>query len=300
MTDAAPPTGVPLAAFVEGLLDGRVADGNLLVTATAALGQAGAGAFRCDIQGGRFTLLPLETRIAGGFDTAAQARFLQALEQVLAGAQPGTVEGNLRCRLVHADEVTETLFVVRGDRLEPLTRRRPRTPADAVDTLPREPQLPLGLRLREVAWAAPILLLVGLVFAWQSGWIDRVLAARAEALRVDAGPFGSMLATTVERSWGNYEVSLRRGADYPATPQAVEERQKLQTEHAERTALGIVGDGRDLFVQLLGGEQQVLAEGRADVRPLLAAADATVVVKLPGRMGATGLRLSIVQAPRPK
>lgn len=297
---APPPTGAPLAAYVEGILDGRVGDAAKLLEATAALGRTGAGAFRCDIQGGRFSLLPVETSIPGsGFDDDAQARFLAALQHLLAGAVPGTVEANLRCRLVHADEVAETLFVVRGDRIEPLTRRRPRTPADVVPAVVAATS-PLGLRRREALWLAPVLLLAAVVVAWQGGWIDRVLAARAETLRIDTGPFGAMLAVSATRSWGNYEVSLRRGADYPATPQVLAERMAGQTEHAMRTACSIVGDGRDLFVQVVDAGQKVLAEVRADVRPLLTGADAVVVAKLPGLMSATGVRLSVVAAPRPQ
>lgn len=295
-----PPADLPLAAFVEGLLDGRVADAAALQAATRELSSAGGGPFRCDVQGGRFSLLPVDTTLPPGFDDAAQERFLAALHRVVASSVPGSVEGNLRCRLVFADEVTETLFVVRGDRIEPLSRRRPRTPDDAVPAMPAAPPTPFGLRRRELAWIAPLLLLAGAAAAWQGGWIDRVLAARAEGLQRDAGPFSTMLAFDVERSWGNYHVTLRRGADYPTTPQAVEDRRRGAADHAASTATSIVGDGRELYVQVVDGAGHVLAETRVDVRPLLTAADAVVTTTLPGRIGAAAMRLSITAAPRPQ
>lgn len=287
----------PHAAFVDGLLDGRIADAARLRAAADALGRAGAGAFRCDLQGGRFTVLPVETRIAAPFDVAAQERFLEALRELVATAAPGSVETNLRCRLVFADEVAETLFVVRGQQVEPLTRRRPRTAADGADLAP-EPALGVAwiVRRRELVWLAPLLLVLAAFAAWQTGWIDRVLAARAESLRVDAGPFGAMLDASVQRSWGDYEVTLRRGRDYPDGPQAVAERLARLPDTAQHAACSIVGDGRDLYVQLLDDGGKVLAEAHVEVRALLTAADGCAVARLPGQMHAASLRLAIAAA----
>ena len=75
------PLGQPIAVFLEGILDGRVADGAALSVRVRELGTAGAGAFRCDVRGGRFSLLPNETQLAEpDFDEAKQARFLDALQ----------------------------------------------------------------------------------------------------------------------------------------------------------------------------------------------------------------------------
>jgi hypothetical protein len=299
--DGAPlPDGPPLAIAVEGILDGRVGDPAALADAVRELGAAGAGEFRCDVQGGRFSLLPVDTRVPGGaFDAAAQARFLDALQRVVAAAAPGSVESNLRCRLVHARDVAETLFVVRADRVEPLTRVRPRTPTDDAALAPGA-VAPPGLGRRELLLAGSALLVAGGIVAWRSGWVDRVLAARAEGLRLDSGPFADMLALAAERAWGDYRVSLRRGAGYPATPQALDERVRRQDDHVHRAACTIVGDGRDVVVQLLDAEQHVLAEVRAELRPLLADAAATVTAKLPGHMRAASVRLSVNAERKPQ
>lgn len=291
-----PPRGAPLAAYVEGILEGRVADAARLRAAAVQLGRTGAGPFRCDIQGGRFSLLPVDTAVPPGFDAAAQARFLAALQGLLDGARPGSIESNLRCRLYYADEVVETLFVVRGQTIEPLSRRRPRTADDSAVAAPDGAALPLRLRRREVLWLLPLLLIAGLGLAWQAGWIDRVLAARAEHLRRDPGPFQTLLAISVARSWGDYEVTLRRGEDYPATLPALDARRAAAATPEDRLAVGIVGDGRELFVQLLAADGQVLAETRADLRPLLADPAGAVAARLPGRIGAAAVRLSTVAA----
>lgn len=294
-----PPSGPPLAAYVEGLLDGRLADAAALQQAVASLQSAGAGPFRSEVQGGRFSLLPAATQIEGVFDEAAQARFLQALQGITAVAVPGSVETNLRCRLVYADVVAETLFVVQKGQLEPLTRVRPRTADDGVG-VPRMPSVPFGLRRRELLFAAPLLLVAGALVAWQSGWIDRVLAARAEQLRTDAGPFGAMLQLQVEPSWGNYRVTVTRGPEYPANATALAARRDATEDLGLRAAVAAVGDGGALFVQLLGAEDKVLAEQRTELRPLLTAADGQLEIKLPGAMQATAVRLSLSKAPEPK
>lgn len=294
------PTGPPLAAFVEGLLDGRVADAGALQQAIANLQHAGAGPFRAEVLGGRFSLLPAATQVTGApFDQAAQARFLQALQGVAAAAAPGSVETNLRCRLVYADVVAETLFVVRNGSIEPLTRVRPRTADDGLG-VPRVPTVPFGLRRRELLFAAPVLLLAGGLVAWQSGWIDRVLSARADQLRTDAGTFGAMLQLRVEPAWGNYRVTITRGPEYPATTSALAARRDGTEDLVARAAIAAVGDGGAMFVQLLDPDDKVLAEQRTELRPLLTAADGTIEVKLPGAMQAASVRLSLSKVLEPK
>jgi len=295
-----PPTGAPLAAFVEGLLDGRVGDASALHAAIARLQTAGAGPFRAEVLGGRFSLLPAATQVTGApFEEAAQAQFLQALQGVAAAAAPGSVETNLRCRLVYADVVTETLFVVRGGQIEPLTRVRPRTADDGLG-VPRAPAVPFGLRRRELLFAAPLLLLAGGLVAWRSGWIDRVLSARAEQLRAETGPFGAMLQLRVEPAWGNYRVTVTRGPEYPANASALAARRDGTEDLVARAAITAVGDGGAIFVQLLGPDDKVLAEQRTELRPLLTAADGAIEAKLPGAMQAASVRLSLSKAPEPK
>lgn len=303
MSDAGPrptadtgplPSGPPNALVVDGILDGRVRDAQALREAVERLSTCGAGAFRLDITGGRFSLLPVETHVPpGAFDLTAQSDFLDRLHEVVQAAQDNSVEATLRCKLVYGAEVAETLFVVRGARVEPLTRRRPAVSGDA-PALPTTDAGPwAGLQRRQLLLLAPLLLaLIGLL-AWQSGYVDRILAARAEQLTTETGPFDDMLEVRVDRSWGYYEVTVTRGAGYPDSPEALEARKASVQELAGQAACTVVGDGDDLFVQLLDGSGEVLTAERAELRSLLTEDSGEVVVKLEGRMAAATVRLSL-------
>ncbi|MEZ6038705.1 MAG: hypothetical protein R3F29_14580 [Planctomycetota bacterium] len=297
-----PPTGAPQSLTLDGIVEGRVADATALGAAVEALSSCGAGRFRLEITGGRFNVLPEETQASGTrFDEDAQAAFVTALEQVLAAASPGSIGTTLRCTLVYPDQVAETLFAMRGSRLEPLTRRRARGASDA-PPLPGSGAPPLGTPMprRQLLLLAPLLLLAGAMVAWQAGWVERVLAARAEDLRTDPGPFGAMLQVEAARSWGNYEIVLRRGDDYPATPEQLTRRRDASTDLAGRAATAVVGDGGELFVQLRDEHGDLLAEQRAELRPLLTDAEGKVLVRLPGRISAQTVRLSLDSGKAPK
>jgi hypothetical protein len=291
------PSGAPASVAFDGILDGRVAAEATLRQAAAALSNLGVGAFACEIDGGRFTLLPEGGRTAAPtFDETAQADFLAALTAVLEGAVPGTVESTLRCSMLYPAHVVETLFRTAGQRIEPMSRVRARTAADA-DAELADPaaQPPFGFRRREVMVLAPVLLLLGLLVAWQSGLVDRVLSARAETLAHDTGPFGAMVELRVQRSWGTYRVQIRRGPDYPADATALQRAQAAAESLAARAACDVVGGGGELWVQLRDAEGAVLAVARADLRPLLIGADGEVVRELPGRIRAASIVLSLTR-----
>jgi len=291
---ATPPTGAPQSLIVEGIVEGRILDAHALREAVKRLSNCGAGNFRVDITGGRFNMLPVDTHVPPeGFDSAAQSNFLDRLQQLVDAAQPNSIETTLRCKQVYDEEVAETLFVVQGHTVEPVTRRRPKTVQDAPALPQMEGEARLGMRRKEVLWIAPLLLVLGVALAWQSGYIDRVLAARAEELNTDPGPFGDMVQLQVERSWGNYEVTLTRGEGYPTTPAALDARKEASTDLTEQAACAVVGDGDQLFVQLLNEKGKVLDAARTELRPLLTDEDGEAVVRLPGRMSVTTVRLSL-------
>ena len=165
MSDAGPrptagtgplPSGPPNALVVDGILDGRVRDAQALREAVERLSTCGAGAFRLDITGGRFSLLPVETHVPpGAFDLTAQSDFLDRLHEVVQAAQDNSVEATLRCQLVYGAEVAETLFVVRGARVEPLTRRRPALSGDAPALPTTDADTWAGLQRRQLLLLAP-------------------------------------------------------------------------------------------------------------------------------------------------
>jgi hypothetical protein len=294
-------SGEPLQLVVDGILEGRLLDEQVLRAAVKQLSRCGAGEFRADVEGGRFSLLPVETQVFGGaFGAAAQGDFLEALQQVVAAARPGSVESTLRCTVIHEREVVETLFAVRGARVEPLSRRRPKRDDDVVIAPPARAAAPFGLRRRELAWIAPVLLVLGALVAWQTGWVDRVLAARAEGLRIDQGPLGDLVAVDVERSWGEYRLRLTRGEGYPATPEALATRRDASPDLETRAAVELVGNGGSIFVQIADDQGKVIASTRVELRPLLGKADGVVEARLPGRIAAAAVVLSLNAESKPK
>ena len=291
---SSPSGDAPKALILDGILDGRVRDEAALRQAVAALSSCGAGPFRLEVTGGRFNVIPAETHVPpGGFDAAGQSNFLDRLQALVDTAQAGSIETNLRCKLLYAHEVAETLFVVKGGQIEPVTRRRPRTEHDGLPMAQEDDQTALAMRRREVLWVAPVLLLLGLFFAWQSGWVDRLLAARAEQMQTEAGPFQDMIAVQVERSWGNYQIKLTRGPGYPATTEALAARRDGSSSLTKRAACELVGNGDDLFVQIAQEDGTVLSEARTELRPLLGKDDGEVLIKLPGSMSAHHIVLSL-------
>src|SRR6187402_2364664 len=121
----------PLSIELGGILEGRVLDQDSLLSAAHELGRCGLGSFQCEVTGGRFSLLPTETRVrAGTFGVAEQEKFLVALSRLTACAVPGSIESTLHCRLIYTSEVVETLFLPKGGRIEVVSRTRPRTAED--------------------------------------------------------------------------------------------------------------------------------------------------------------------------
>jgi len=291
-----PRSDAPDALHIDGILDGRVLDEATLHRAVEQLSTAGAGAFRIDISGGRFSVLPAATQVAaGGFDAAAQTTFLDRLQDVADAAQPGTVETNLRCKLVYNDEVAETLFVMRGHNLEPVTRRRPVTAQDR-GPLTSTTTGVAGLSRKQMLWLAPLFLVASLALMWQAGWLERATATPAAEVLTNTGPFGDMLAVDLTSSWGIYHVTLARGEGYPTTPAALDARRAASETLAARAACDVVGKGDDLFVQLLQEDGTALFQTRCELRPLLTDTAATIETRVPGHSAAHRVNLSLTPA----
>lgn len=291
-----PPTGAPVHVGIDGIVEGRVGDAAALAQAIAALDRAGFGTFHCEQTGGRYSLLPRDTELAGaGRGEDVQAEFLQQLGALAAATAPGSLESTLRCTLVYADQVVETLFAVRAGVITPISRTRAPRPDELAGAAVAGPARAFGLRRREVAILWPILVLVGALLAWRTGLVDRVLAARAEQIAVDAGPFGTLLATTVARSWGNYEVEVRRGATFPADPKALAALRDGAAALTERAACELVGNGGELWLELRDAQDHVLDTVGVTLQPLLADREAVARATLPGRIDAARFVLALAE-----
>jgi hypothetical protein len=146
---------------------------------------------------------------------------------------------------------------------------------------------------RQAIWIAAVLLAAFGLAAWQSGYIDRILSRDPERIKVDTGPFGEDLAVVLDNTWGNYEVTRRRGPSYPTTEEAITKRREAAADLPHRAALGILSEGGTIYVQLRDGSGNVLASAAVELRALLGSTDGEVVVKLPGRIAARSVRLDL-------
>lgn len=292
--------GAPRFVTMDGILDGRLGDAAAIAQAVAALNALGICEFELDRDGGKFSVLPNNTRLpATGFDRKKQEELLQHLRTIAAAAR-GPVESTLRCTMVFEEECSETLFrgvgqPPNGPGIEPLTRVRPARPDDVPKQLPGEPPWRQMFRRREVVIALPLLFLAFALLAWTSGLVDRLLAANAAGLQVRTAAFGDLLAMSVESKWGNYEVTIRRGAGYPASLAEWDQRTAAAADEAERLRDLVVREGQEVWVQLRDAEDRVLAETRVSLRPLVTAADAKATTGLPGRITAKTVVLSVAR-----
>ena len=287
------PEGAPGLVEWNGILEGRTDDPAATQRAADELSACGRAKFSCEVQGGRFSLLPQDTAVTGaGFDEEAQTRFFGALERLVATARRGTVESTLRAKMVYATQVAETLFALQQAELAPVTRLRPRLEGEGGSL---NAPAARGGRRREVLILAPLLVLFAVFFGWRNGWFDRVLSARAETLAVATGPFGDILALRVERHWGNYEVEVRRGAGYPKSPAAFSALRAAADSLVAQAACDAVNNGDDAWVQVVNEAGEVRATCRFEMRALLLDPEAKIKVLVPGAMDAATLQLSLTK-----
>ena len=292
--------GEPAWVTMDGIVEGRIGDITILTNAVKALNGLPIGNFELERDGGKFTILPINERRPGtGFDNAQQRQLLQHLEQIAAGSR-GPIESTLRCTMVFAAETTETLFRAgppppAGTGVEPLTRVRPRHAADSPPPVPPPPPWRQMLKRREVILVLPLMLIAFALGAWQSGLIDRLLSANAVGLAIETGEFDDLLAIDVENDWGNYKVTVRRGAGHPDTAAAWDQRAAAAENETERLHAIVVREGQDLFVQLRDNADNVLAEQPLSLRLLVTDANGQVSTELPGHMSASRVVLSVTK-----
>lgn len=284
--------GTPLHARFDGILDGRLGDVSAIRCAVADGNRAGYGAMDLEVDGGRFSIL-----MDAGFVPAARMTddgrraFVEALNRVSA-ASAAPVESTLRVTEVFQDVVRETLFVAEGGQIRPLTRERPANDADRGGPARPEPELPPMSRGR-IAILAGLLLLAAALIGWFGGWIDRAFSRAPQELTVETGPFGNMLAATVEGSWGDYVVTLRRGPGYPRTNERIEEMRRAAETPADRAAVEAVVTGSEVWLRLELADGRAVQAGATKLRPLVEREDGTIEKTLPGRIGAARIRFAL-------
>ena len=295
-----PPGPIDHARF-GGILEGRHDDPEALADIVARLNELGLVTAELEVDGGRYSLMLDDRRIPGSrMSDAALAVVLECLTDLVeASNHPGTAESTLHCAEFTREAVRETLFVPQDGRMNALSRVRP------IEAGPDEPdpgdvaKAFRGVGRKRALWIAAALLIAFGVTAWKSGYLDRLFSRDPERIALDTGPFGSDLAVRVQRSWGNYEVTIRRGRTFPTTGEEIAARRDAAPDLAQRAALGILSEGGTIYLQLRDGAGEVLVATSAELRPLLSSEDGEVTARLPGRIAARAIRLDLQRGRNP-
>lgn len=295
---SATPEGPVRYAWFGGLMDGRRGDDTRLEQAVARGNRLGLARIDLDVDGGKFSALFDDNAVVGGAMTPEKAKqLLEVLNEVLASAEPGSVESTLRCTEVYDDAAVDTLFTPTGDQIECVSRSRAigaedrrHAPQEAAPLI----ELPRVGRRQALGLLALVLVAFGLL-AWKAGLVDRIAARSAETLEVDAGAFGNVLAVEVVSRWGNYRVTLRRGVGWPEDAAAAQARIDAAVSIEEGAAMRAVADGRAIWVHVRNSKGEVLDAQEVGLARLLKdeAADRAVEVKLPGRISARTVTLGL-------
>jgi len=289
MNDRRMPEGAVHELLFGGILEWRGGDAEELQRIVARINRLGLARAELDADGGRTSLLFDDAPVPGARVTPdILDRLVDALQDLVdASDDPSSAESTLHCSAIHPGEVVETLIGVENGRVHPVSRIRPRlveeTAHAPVQTIAWRKVVPLG---------ALLLLGFGLL-AWQSGYLDRVFSAAPAQLTIDNGPFGNRILVTIDRTWGNYEVTLRRGAAYPATVEAVTADKQKATGIAGRAAVDILAAGGTVYVHILDSDGNLMESVGVELRALVESEKGTAVAKIHGRIGAARVRLAL-------
>jgi len=284
------PTGPLENLRFGGILEVRGGSRDNLLAVVRRINGIGLAQAELASDGGRHSLMFDDQPVSGSAASNDKIdRLVEELQALVdASESPDGAESTLHCTAIHTDGVIETLIGVEQGRVHPVSRVRSRTPPP-IDTRSEQ---------RRVAWVrvsgVALLLVIGCsMLAWKFGYIDRVLASSATSLEHDVGPFGDRLEFELERSWGRYKITIRRGPGFPADPAAAKAQTDAAESLAESTAAQIIADGGTLYVQLVNAKGKVLESTSIDLRPLIEAPDGKATCELHGRVGAKSVRLAL-------
>lgn len=288
-------------AWFEGLLEGAKGDPADFAAIVARIEALGLGAAKLDLDARRARLLLAEERVdAQRLTDTARRDLLSRLQDFLdATIEPRQAESTLRCTEVFATRTRETVFKPIAGEVQCVARVRPKSLQDDA-RIPSilAPTTLAGLSLGTVGVLLAVVLVAFGGLAWQSGWVDRALAAEAESITLDAGPFEGLLVPTLDKHWGDYVVRLKRGPKFPETIEAVKTLEAETTNLAQRACIRAVADGAKIWAILRDSSGEALGSREVDLRPLVGQSDAVAEAKLPGRFGATKLVLSLDSGPK--
>ncbi len=282
--------------WFDGILEGPVGDIQAMRATLPKLAALGLEAVNIEVEGGRFSLLAADGRrtIAAehGLDLEAVRNELEAL--IALSPRPEACESTLRATEYGRERARETLFAVKKGTISRVSRERALRAEDAARAALPEPGAVdpvLGRRRKLILVSA--LTLAGLFMIWQSGVIGALFAPAASDLEMDAGPFTGLLQIEIDSAPLGYEITLRRGSAYPASPRAAREAQEAAPDLKIAGAIGAVADGDLIYIQLLDEKAEPIGGAGQSLRPLLEGEKVHVSTVLQARRGARTIRLAL-------
>lgn len=281
----------------DGILEGRIGDATALEAVDRRLARLAPLVFDLERDGGRLNLLPgPEAHDESSLPPDWRSQLAEALRELVEGpASQGECESTLRCQVFGPERIEQTLFAVQQGRiLRAVSRERARNPEDPVDAELAPAQAPLLAGNRRMAITIIVLLLcAGGLLVWQSGLWDRLVSTSVDRLECETGPFDGMLSVKVTPYWGNYQVGLTRGAQYPITTEDIDVRTKSASTAILRAAINQVAQGGEVFVRIEDSTGRVLSRSRIRLSALLTDPRRRIVVELDGHQRAARVVLGL-------
>ncbi len=288
--------------WFDGIIQGRQeGESQILHGFVEELNQVGLASFSLDIDGGRFSILAEDQTISG--ETLSQEkveRFFQNLKTLPSLLEnPQTVESTLRATFVKEEEVVEAIFTpIRGE-FQSLCKRRGISDSDKGRDPNSKHLAPVSRRAVIGGIGLGIFVLAWIFFgAYRRGIFGRVLSPSAESMKVELDPLQGFLRGNVSKSWGKYQLELKRGPKYPKRGKDFASLIQNAKDPVAKAFFLRLQDGGGIWVFLLSENGKVLDSQSVSLAPLLQ--DSSARVEFLGRIGAKSLRLSLYPKERQK
>jgi hypothetical protein len=281
-------------AWFDGLLEATCSDPGAVRDAVAALRALAPGAFTVRFEGSLCSILA-ESKVFAGSDLGSWSNeaFSAALRELMGTVEADSIESTLRRTEVYLDGTREIIYSLSRGTVREISRDRALSNND-LERAPRLAPAPASrATIVRTAVIVVLMLVAAVLVGWHEGIFDRMFAASQQGLAHSTGLFHELLQYEVKDSLGRYEVTVTRGPKYPSTSAEVEQLLAQTEKTSERACVNVVAEGGTIYAQLEDAEHHVIASEAIDLRPLLLDEKRTATCKLPGRISATAITLSL-------
>lgn len=281
-------------AWFDGLVEATCSDPVTVREALAVLKPLAPGAFSVSFEGTLCSFLA-EPKVFAGSDLApwSSELFMQGLSRLMAALDADSIESTLRRTEVYAEGTREIIYSLGRGAVRELSRDRAVSSAD-LERAPRLAQLPAsrGTIIR-VSVIGAFLIIAAVLTAWQQGIVDRLFATSEHGIARSTGQFQDLLQYDLKQSLGNYEIEVRRGPRYPTTSAEVDRLLEGVEKTADRACVTVVAEGGTIYARLEDDQHRLLSAQPIDLRPLLSDEKNTATCRIPGRINAASVTLSL-------